>query len=116
MSNLATMTNGSLRQRLRAARIKMVAHQVETQQDYRKACAVGFTLFQGYYFCRPEVIGNRVPSNRLLRFELLRELSKDPLDLKGLCPLVIARRLADLPAAPAGELASLRGPSRGALD
>jgi len=89
VSNLATMTNGSLRQRLRAAQIELVAHQVETQQDYRKACAVGFTLFQGYYFCRPEVIGNsKVPSNRLLHFELLRELSKDPLDLKGLCPLV----------------------------
>jgi EAL and modified HD-GYP domain-containing signal transduction protein len=89
VSNLATMTSGSLRQRLRGAQIELIADQVETQEDYRKACAVGFTLFQGYYFCRPELIRNaKVPSNRLLHFELLRQLNEVPLDLKGLCPLV----------------------------
>jgi len=90
VSNLYTMTSGSLRQRLRAASIELVAHQVETQEGYRKACAMGFTLFQGYYFCWPELIKNaKVPSNRLLHFELLRQLNKYPLDLKGLCPLVV---------------------------
>jgi EAL and modified HD-GYP domain-containing signal transduction protein len=89
LSNLGTMAFGSLRQRLRAASTELVANQVETQQDYRKACAAGFTLFQGYYFCRPELIQNaKVPANRLLHFDLLRELNKDPLNLKTLSPLV----------------------------
>jgi EAL and modified HD-GYP domain-containing signal transduction protein len=32
---------------------KLLAGHVETRQDYEKAKAMGFHLFQGYFFCRP---------------------------------------------------------------
>ncbi|MGA2536994.1 MAG: HDOD domain-containing protein [Terracidiphilus sp.] len=68
--------------RLKGKNIQFLAEKVETQQEYEQACAEGFTLFQGYYFCRPELVKNRkVPSNRLCHFEILRLLNTDPIDL-----------------------------------
>ena len=79
-----------LRQALHGRSVPMEAANVETQGDYRKACAEGFTLFQGYYFCFPELIQNaKVPSNRLFHLDILRQLHRDPLDLKKISPLVL---------------------------
>lgn len=50
--------------RLRGRPIAMLAEKVETQEQYKEALREGFTLFQGYYFCRPELVGNRkIPGN-----------------------------------------------------
>jgi c-di-GMP phosphodiesterase len=79
-----------LRNRLHGTSIVMEAEKVETQQDYRQACAAGFTLFQGYYFCHPELIQNaKVPANRLFHLDILRQLHRDPLDLKKVSPMVL---------------------------
>jgi EAL and modified HD-GYP domain-containing signal transduction protein len=78
-----------LRRQLSGAPVALVAEKVETQEDYRQACEEGFTLFQGYYFCRPLLMKNRkVPANRLLHFEILQMLHQDPLDLRKLGRLV----------------------------
>lgn len=79
-----------LRQWLEGTSVAMVAEGVHTQDDYRKARAEGFAYFQGFYFCNPETVqGRNVPSNRLFHIEILRQLFRDPLDLKTLCPLVM---------------------------
>ena len=71
-----------LMERLKGKGIQMLAEKVETLAEYEQACREGFTLFQGYYFCRPELVKNRkVPSNRLCHFEILRMLHTDPVDL-----------------------------------
>jgi c-di-GMP-related signal transduction protein len=62
---------------------------VETQEDFQNANAQGFTLFEGYYFCRPETIRTqKIPANRLCHLDILRRLQKSPLDLAGISPLV----------------------------
>jgi EAL and modified HD-GYP domain-containing signal transduction protein len=72
------------------ARLKLIADKIETQEDYRQACAEKFTLFQGYYFCHPVLIQNaKVPANRAFHFEILRELNNDPLDLHKVSLLVM---------------------------
>jgi EAL and modified HD-GYP domain-containing signal transduction protein len=79
-----------LRKSLPGKAMSMVAENVETQEDYRKARAEGFTLFQGYYFCKPELIESaKVPANRLFHLDILRQLYKDPLDLKKITPMVL---------------------------
>ncbi|WP_432453627.1 MULTISPECIES: EAL and HDOD domain-containing protein [unclassified Agarivorans] len=35
--------------------INLLAEKIETQQEYQQARALGFSLFQGFYFCRPEM-------------------------------------------------------------
>ena len=67
----------------------LVAEKIETQDEFRQARAEGFTLIQGYYFCRPVLLENRnVPANRLSHIEILRLLHEDSLDLRALTRLV----------------------------
>ena len=62
--------------------VALVAEKVENQNEYLQARDEGFTLIQGYYFCRPVLLENRmVPSNRLSHLEILRLLQDDTVDL-----------------------------------
>ena len=74
---------------LRGRNITMLAEKVETQEQYRQVCDEGFTLFQGYYFCRPTVMKNRMlPANHQTHLELMRQLQSDMVDIKQLCKVV----------------------------
>ena len=78
-----------LLRRLRGVTVALVAEKIETQEQYRQACDEGFTLMQGYYFCRPVLLTNyKVPSNRLLHIGILRLLQNDAMDLHELAGLV----------------------------
>jgi len=48
-----------LLKRLDGVAVALLAEKVETQEEYKRACDEGFTLFQGYYFCRPLLMENR---------------------------------------------------------
>lgn len=68
---------------LRKAAVALVAEKVETQEQYRQAREEGFTLIQGYYFCRPVLVENRkVPANKLSHVEILRLLQRDSIDIR----------------------------------
>ncbi len=44
----------------------LLAEKVETREQYEATRALGFSLFQGYYFCKPETIaGSRIPSSTI---------------------------------------------------
>ena len=75
--------------RLRDYAVALVAEKVETYEEYQQARAEGFSLIQGYYFCRPVLLKNRnVPANRLSHVEILRLLQEESLDLRKLTRLV----------------------------
>ena len=79
----------NLFERLRDKPMVLVAEKVETREEYKQACAEGFPLFQGYYFCRPQMVKNRkVPANRLSYIQILRLLQQDQLNLLQLSQLV----------------------------
>jgi c-di-GMP-related signal transduction protein len=68
--------------RLEGIPVVLLAEKVETQQDYQRATAEGFTLFQGYYFCRPTLLtGRKIPANQISHIQLLRLLQQTPLDV-----------------------------------
>ena len=74
---------------LRGTSAVLVAEKVETQEEYKQACKEGFTLFQGYYFCRPLLMQCRkIPANRVSHIHMLKLLQQDPLDLPQLSQLV----------------------------
>jgi EAL and modified HD-GYP domain-containing signal transduction protein len=80
-----------LMQRLQNYPITWLAEKVETQQEFEMALQEGFTLFQGYYFCKPTLMKNRsIPPNTLLHFRIMKFLQKDPdkLNLRKLGRLV----------------------------
>lgn len=67
----------------------LIAKNVETKEQFRQASAEGFHLFQGYYFCQPEIVhGRKIPGNRLVHLEILELLQSDPYDLHRLSQLV----------------------------
>jgi EAL and modified HD-GYP domain-containing signal transduction protein len=79
----------ALLKRLHGFRLAWVAEKVETQEEYRRACQEGFTLFQGYYFCRPVLLENRkVPANRFSHIEILQLLRSEKFELSKLTSLV----------------------------
>lgn len=70
--------------------LTMVAKKVETQDDYQRAREDGFTLFQGSYFIHPVLLKKRkVPANRLLHFEIVRQLHHDPIDVPQVSRLLL---------------------------
>lgn len=79
-----------LRKRMQGTSVAMMAGNVHSRDAFHGAREEGFGFFQGFYFCEPEPIKSaKIPANRIFHIEILRQLFKDPLDLKELCPLVM---------------------------
>jgi EAL and modified HD-GYP domain-containing signal transduction protein len=79
----------SLRQRLGGVTVALIAEKVETQEENQQACAEGFTLFQGYYFCRPILLKNRkIPADWLSYIEILQFLQGESIDIRKLSRLL----------------------------
>lgn len=68
---------------------RLLAEKVEDKETYNLAKALGFTLFQGYYFSRPETMtGSKVPTPVLAKMRLLRALSGDDFDVRELTGII----------------------------
>jgi c-di-GMP-related signal transduction protein len=63
----------ALAEAMRDAGKTMIAEKVETREDFALASKLGFDLFQGYFFARPQVLS--APRNRSSRPALLRLLA-----------------------------------------
>lgn len=75
--------------------VALVAKNVATYEDHRQACSMGFTLFQGDYYCHPVLLKKRkVPANGQMHFEIVRELYHEPINIRKVSELV--RRDASL--------------------
>lgn len=74
-----------IRERTRHHRITLLAEKVETEADVRDAEQAGYTLFQGYFFQRPEMISRQdIPPSKLTYVRFLRELQAPTLNFDGL--------------------------------
>ncbi len=75
--------------RLRRDGVRLLAEKVETRAEFEELRALGFDLFQGYFFARPEVVsGRRLPENRLATVQLLGALQRPDVDLAKVDALV----------------------------
>jgi EAL and modified HD-GYP domain-containing signal transduction protein len=71
---------GRLVSRIRAHNpaAKLLAEKVETLEQFAKCLALGFDLFQGYFFARPQIIsGRRMSMSELAILKLLEQVSGD---------------------------------------
>lgn len=58
--------------------VELVAEKVETYEELERCRELGFSLFQGYFFCRPKTLGNdQLAANRASKLELTARL-QDP--------------------------------------
>jgi c-di-GMP-related signal transduction protein len=81
--------NTAIAKRYADKHLRMVAHKVETGERMLAASKDGFTLFQGYYFQRPEKMQTRhIPSNQAQSLRLLQAVSASEPDLKAVEELI----------------------------
>ena len=71
--------------RLRPYGVTLLAEKVETQEDYAFCAGAGCELFQGYFFCRPEVMrSKRIDANRAAVLDLLTVLHDPDVEIDDL--------------------------------
>jgi len=69
--------------------ITFLAEKVETYEEFKEAKKLGFSLFQGYFFAKPELISNReIPSQKLSIVKLLREIGSDNPDTEKILDII----------------------------
>lgn len=77
-----------------AAKVKLLAAAVDTEEDYRRAVDLGFTYFQGYFCRRPAATAGKEPAPaEILQLQLLQEINREDFDLVQL-ETVIKRDVA----------------------
>ncbi len=66
-------------------RVQLVAEKVETREQFAAAMAEGFTHFQGYFFCEPEILSaSDVPAFKRNCVRFMAELHRPELDFDKL--------------------------------
>jgi EAL and modified HD-GYP domain-containing signal transduction protein len=56
--------------------LKLLAEKVETQADQREAARLGYSFFQGYFFCKPSMVEAReIPANKMMYLRLLEAVT-----------------------------------------
>ena len=78
-----------LPERLRPYGVTMLAEKVETRDVHEQMREAGYTLFQGYYFCKPVIqAGVTIPPHQMVYLRLLAALTNPDLGMRELEALV----------------------------
>lgn len=65
--------------------ITLLAEKVETRSQYLEAKAIGYQLFQGYYFKQPQIIkGTEIPTNLMQYYQVIALLKSEEPDIDEL--------------------------------
>jgi len=76
---------------LRRFPVALLAEKVDNYEDYTFCRELGFSYFQGYFLCRPEVLeAGKTPANRLTLLQLLSRLYDPAADMTEIVKLVQA--------------------------
>ncbi|MEY4580228.1 MAG: hypothetical protein RL701_4931, partial [Pseudomonadota bacterium] len=65
--------------------VRLLAEKVETEAELNSASELGYTHFQGFFFCRPEMVSRHdIPISKLVYMQFLGELNRPNLDFTRL--------------------------------
>ncbi|MDN4500823.1 EAL domain-containing protein [Alteromonadaceae bacterium BrNp21-10] len=69
--------------KFQAANVQLIAEKVETHDEFKKYNELGFDLFQGFFFSRPEIIKQKnLPTSKLGILDLLQESTNAHFDFE----------------------------------
>ncbi len=69
--------------------IKLLAEKVETKKEFDEAVEIGYTLMQGYFFARPDILsGKDVPRFKTAYLQMLQEIHRPGLDFDALAEII----------------------------
>lgn len=70
--------------------IRLLAEKVETAEQYNAAKEVGYELFQGYFFAKPEIMeGYEIPSNMNLHFQIIKQINSEQPSITQISELIM---------------------------
>jgi EAL and modified HD-GYP domain-containing signal transduction protein len=73
----------------RRRQLQLVAEKVETYAQFSRCLALGFDLFQGYYFCRPETLsGKPLAPNHVAVLNLIAALQDPTIGAKATAAII----------------------------
>lgn len=76
-------------EKLQDQNLVFLAEKVETYEEFRLAEEMGFDLFQGYFFCRPEVIrGKEIQGQHVSLLQIMAESGKADMDIDRMESLI----------------------------
>ncbi|MGV7227175.1 MAG: EAL and HDOD domain-containing protein [Nitrospirales bacterium] len=90
--DVLALTNEELREQVAMFQdypVRLLAEKVEDQGMYDQCLALGFEYFQGYFFCKPQILeGVSLSSNRMAIVLLLAKLQDPQIEIPDLEDLV----------------------------
>jgi len=91
-TDVLALTNEELREQVAMLQdypVRLLAEKVEDQGMYDQCLALGFEYFQGYFFCKPQILeGVSLSSNRMAIVLLLAKLQDPQIEIPELEDLV----------------------------
>ncbi|AWB68919.1 histidine kinase [Saccharobesus litoralis] len=67
----------------------LLAERIETHEEFERFKMMGFSLFQGFYFSKPELVkGKDLASNKLSLLQLLASASQPDINIKDISQIV----------------------------
>jgi c-di-GMP-related signal transduction protein len=79
----------AIAKRFAGSGVQLLAEKIETHTQYHEAMKMGFTLFQGYFFCRPETLSRKaLPSAHLGYLNVLRQAFQPEMDIQEMAEAI----------------------------
>ncbi|WP_417534080.1 EAL and HDOD domain-containing protein [Marinobacterium stanieri] len=76
-------------ERLKPFNVRLLAEKVETHEEYTQCRDLGFDLFQGYFFSKPQLLkGSHVGSSKVILLQLMGALSKSDVEFSEIEALI----------------------------
>ena len=74
-------TRKRIAERFAGTNTKLLAEKIESEADFVTAREQGYAYFQGFFFCRPEMVARHdIPTSKTLYLQFLSELNRPELD------------------------------------
>ena len=72
-------------EKLKNQKLILLAEKVETNEEFQVAMDMGFSHFQGYFFCKPEILkGKEISSHSMNLLTVIAEANKSDFDFTHL--------------------------------
>lgn len=72
-------------QLLKPYNVKLLAEKVESHEEYEFCRSIGFDYFQGFFFCKPQMLSeDKLPLSRVTTLRLLAKLQDPNISLSGI--------------------------------
>jgi c-di-GMP-related signal transduction protein len=69
--------------------IRFLAEKVENPEEHKEALDLGYSYFQGYFFCKPTIIsGKDIPAYKLHYLKILQEIHRPEIDFRKLGEII----------------------------